>query len=583
LPVLALMLLPFGARPVAAQNPGPGDWGDAPEGAIAYPALGVGGLFPTCFGGPAAFVWHGNPGAANDMYWGPTVDTEFDGNANFCPPPNYEQDECWGPFDGDGGLTVPDTYSIAAGVVVPCGQVPPMPLGAPCQMVAVGGSFDANLVNNTPLDGFANVIFDWNQDGRWGGASACPGGFTSEHAIVNVPVPAGYVGPLSGLFVGAFRIGPNAGYVWARLTLSESPVPANWAGEGLFDLGESEDYLLRINEGQDEVGEYGDAPEGVLAYPGVIGDFPTCLGGPNGFVYHAPVDLVFFGPTLDWEIDGNAGICPPPAYDRDECNGAAGDGGILMPMPLTLTAAAVPTACPNGAVGPDLVGCLTVRWGVHMDIEVHNFTNEDRYANVLADWDGDGKWTPAVQVCPNGILVPEHVLVDFVVPAGFSGPLSALFPPDFTAGVPADGLSWFRFTISDVPVAPQWDGQGQFGDGETEDYLFRIAQPPVDAPELGGADARALGLRIASVSPNPMTHAATVQLASGRSGWTRVKVYDAAGRNVATLADEWIAAGEHEVTWDGRDAANREATPGVYFVRATQAGESVTAKVVRMR
>ena len=38
---------------LAQQHPGPGEWGDAPEGAPAYPALGIAGAFPTCFGGPS--------------------------------------------------------------------------------------------------------------------------------------------------------------------------------------------------------------------------------------------------------------------------------------------------------------------------------------------------------------------------------------------------------------------------------------------------------------------------------------------------------------------------------------------------
>lgn len=585
--LLSAVLLALLPAPAAAQvDPGPGDWGDAPEGVIAYPSLGVIGLFPTCLGGPAPFVWHGNPGAPVDMYWGPNVDTEIDGNAGICPPPPYEQDECWGPFDGDGGLLAPDTYSINAGLVVPCGQTPPKALGTACQVISVlpGGPFDANIRNNSGLDGFANVLFDWDQSGTWGGGSVCPGGPAPEHAIVNVPVPAGYAGPLSGLYGGSIQIGPKSGHIWIRLNLSEQPVPAGWAGDGIFDLGEAEDYLVRVDPEQDELGEFGDAPEGALAYPsGVIGEFPTCIAvGPAGYVYHAPIDAVYFGPTLDWEFDGNANFCPPPNYDQDECNGGGGDGGILFPMPLTLVVGAIPTTCPNGAVGPDLVGCFVARWGADIDIDVHNHLPDDRLVSVLADWDGDGKWTGAIQVCPNGVGVSERVLMNLVVPGGYNGPLSGLLPPDFVVGTPADGLSWFRFTIHDTPVPANWDGSGNFGDGETEDYLFRIQPPPVDAPELGDASPMRHGLELQGVRPNPMTSETTVKLATDRAGWMTVKVYDPAGRLVATLNDGWRNAGTHAFTWGGRDAANREATPGVYFVRATQTGKAVTAKIVRV-
>jgi flagellar hook assembly protein FlgD len=60
-------------------------------------------------------------------------------------------------------------------------------------------------------------------------------------------------------------------------------------------------------------------------------------------------------------------------------------------------------------------------------------------------------------------------------------------------------------------------------------------------------------------------------------------VYDAAGREVVTLESGWRNAGAHSFPWDGRDASGRSASPGVYFVRATQLGEAATAKVVRVR
>ena len=36
---------------------------------------------------------------------------------------------------------------------------------------------------------------------------------------------------------------------------------------------------------------------------------------------------------------------------------------------------------------------------------------------------------------------------------------------------------WMRFTISEVPVGQDWNGEGLFEDGETEDYLLRTADP----------------------------------------------------------------------------------------------------------
>jgi len=79
---------------------------------------------------------------------------------------------------------------------------------------------------------------------------------------------------------------------------------------------------------QQDYREFGDAPEGAIAYPstGIIGLFPTCMTvGPNGFVIHNNFGAFFVG--FDLEVDGNAGLCPMFApYDNDEC---FGDGSAV--------------------------------------------------------------------------------------------------------------------------------------------------------------------------------------------------------------------------------------------------------------
>jgi hypothetical protein len=76
-----------------------------------------------------------------------------------------------------------------------------------------------------------------------------------------------------------------------------------------------------------ELGDWGDAPEGAIAYPdsGTMGQFPTYITpGPATWVYHGPQQVAWFGLTgdpslnLDWETDGNAGLGSFPPYDQDE-------------------------------------------------------------------------------------------------------------------------------------------------------------------------------------------------------------------------------------------------------------------------
>jgi hypothetical protein len=132
--------------------------------------------------------------------------------------------------------------------------------------------------------GYVNVLMDWDQNGMWGGGSTCPWGFAPEHVLRDFPVPNGFAGPLSILGPPPFLTGPNSGYVWTRFTITEFPVGPGWPGEGMFEDGESEDYLLHIiscplidSDGDGVL----DCNDNCVAYPnGPL--FGTCVKSVSG-------------------------------------------------------------------------------------------------------------------------------------------------------------------------------------------------------------------------------------------------------------------------------------------------------------
>ncbi len=528
--IVIVVLLFSGLAP--AQNL---EFGDAPEGVIAYPATGVIGMFPTCKTvGPASWIQHANFGA----FFSPAFDFEGDGNAGFCPQfPPYDADECFN--DGDAGLVIPQPYTVVpspSGLrVVTCPGSQGTSLGLPCSIVAWGQGIDIRVNNTMPGNtiGFVNVLFDWDRNGFWAGAAPCPPGPAPEHVLFNFPVPNGFKGLLSLLGPPPFRAGPFRGFVWARFTITERPVPLPWMGDGMFEDGETEDYLIYVGDF-----DFGDAPEGALAYPasGVIGNFPTCMNvGPAGtFVRHATGNA-FWGPMVDGENEGNASLCPafaPNMYDRDECF-QDGDAGLLMPTAFTIAGNLV-IPCIGPAGKPLDKFCATAQWGPEIDINVTG----PGFVNILMDWDQNGNWAynPA-SICA-GTPVPEHVLVDFPVPAGFSGPLSALFPPSFTVG-PNAGFVWTRFTLSDVPVGnPNWNGAGDFHDGETEDYLLDVSLTS-SLKEIRGEE---LPFKIV---PNPVQDAFRIELGLLQAEDLRIDLMGLDGRVMRTLHDAALPKGVH--------------------------------------
>jgi hypothetical protein len=244
------------------------DYGDAPEGAIAYPG-GVPGSFPTCAApgpvatrtlvcpgigippGPAGYVRHvASPGGA---YWlgcygsqaSPSgVDGEADGKAGAAcgvAPDCIEnlfgalpsgQDECANDAS-DAGYAGPGVFGLcSAGVIAlrawNCGA---------------------------PREAWLNICIDLNADGDWCDAVPCatPQTCASEWAVINVPVQLG--SGCTEFDTPAIPTGSLAGPAWMRITLTDSPVPIdfNWNGSasapgGEFVGGETEDYAAYIDQ-----------------------------------------------------------------------------------------------------------------------------------------------------------------------------------------------------------------------------------------------------------------------------------------------------------------------------------------------
>lgn len=264
------------------------DFGDAPEGAPAYPLSGVFGQFPTCqVVGPAAWIQQTNFGA----FFGSFVDFELDGNAGTCTNvpcfPPYDLDECF--RDGDAGLLFPEPFTIDNAMsVVPCPNSKGTQLGGICQAASWGANVDIYVTNLMPnqTPGFANLLVDWNMDGDWNDVVVCPtqpGITISEHALVDFLVPNGFSGPLSQLLPPNFLIGPQAGHAWTRFTITERPVGAGWTGEGGFEDGESEDYLLAISDADPGI-KWSQLPNRAL--PGLHAhDYVNAGGGPESLTW----------------------------------------------------------------------------------------------------------------------------------------------------------------------------------------------------------------------------------------------------------------------------------------------------------
>jgi hypothetical protein len=84
--------------------------------------------------------------------------------------------------------------------------------------------------------------------------------------------------------------------------------------------------------------------------------------------------------------------------------------------------------------------------------------------------------------------------------------------------------------------------------------------------------------------PNPFNPSTSVRYYLPREAAVTLRIYDTAGRLVATLVDDEVrAAGPHVVEWNGRDTDGRMAASGVYFYRLDSGKYTASRKMVLLR
>jgi hypothetical protein len=87
------------------------------------------------------------------------------------------------------------------------------------------------------------------------------------------------------------------------------------------------------------------------------------------------------------------------------------------------------------------------------------------------------------------------------------------------------------------------------------------------------------GFALYPAYPNPCNPATTISFSLPEAAETELAVYNVTGQKVRTLADDRLAAGQHTVSWDGRDDRGREAGSGVYICQL-RCGRRVRAEKI---
>ncbi|MBD3384614.1 T9SS type A sorting domain-containing protein [candidate division KSB1 bacterium] len=571
------------------------EFGDAPDGALAYPSLSIVGNFPTCSSVPAT-SWVQHYGTA--MWFGPSWDHEPDGNAGGCPAftNQYDLDECFS--DNDAGLLFPPSYTITGPAgsesVIPC-SAQSGGLGVICNTAAWGLNIDISITNSwQDIGGYVNVLIDWDQNGVWGGSASCATAAAPEHVLVDFYIPPGFNGALSSLAPPAFLIGPNAGYVWARFTITGQPVnTSDWNGAGIFEDGESEDYLLLIDE---EQVDWGDAPDPT---------YPTRIA--NNGASHFILPGFMLGTSIDAEPDGQP---DGTATGDDVGDGNDDEDGVIFTTPLTAGSPATVQVTLTTSVGQGMLdawfdfnndgdwldaneqifasqvlnaGANNLNFNVPLNAVTGNCFARFRLSINGGLLPGGGAVDGEVEDYQTSILVPielssfevksvpEGVLLQWITQSetenmGFHIYRSNTKSSDYKkitdnmiAGV-GNSLSKTQYEYTDTRVV------------EGELYYYKLADISYNGvttmhgpKKIKFAEKQPHAYQLKQNFPNPFNPETRVEFSLGEEGMVSLNIYNIQGQLVRSLVNNSLHAGFHSIKWDGRNQNGKVVPAGIYL------------------
>lgn len=87
----------------------------------------------------------------------------------------------------------------------------------------------------------------------------------------------------------------------------------------------------------------------------------------------------------------------------------------------------------------------------------------------------------------------------------------------------------------------------------------------------------------ASNYPNPFNPSTKISYTLKNNGQTELSIYNIKGQKVATLVNDEMSTGTHEVIWNGKDEQGKNVSSGLYFYRLESGTTSLTKKMILMK
>ena len=172
----------------------------------------------------------------------------------------------------------------------------------------------------------------------------------------------------------------------------------------------------------------------------------------------------------------------------------------------------------------------------------------------------------------------ESDLVYSTFLGGELGEAGSALAVDCDGAVVAGATSSLEFPTTDGAHNPVYTG------GDRDGFVTRLSIPTCpaavdDGPEVVTSRPRVL---LSEALPNPTLGRVSYSIDVRSGARVRVSVFDAQGRMIARLLDDWLAAGAHRFDWDPRTGRDALAS-GTYYLLLDGAGVRQSRKVVLLR
>jgi len=136
------------------------------------------------------------------------------------------------------------------------------------------------------------------------------------------------------------------------------------------------------------------------------------------------------------------------------------------------------------------------------------------------------------------------------------------------------GLVQMRFIAADT-------GSGSLVEALVDDFV--LMGTFVDLTGVDDGVSTHFVTRLDQNSPNPFNPKTEIRFSLSQAGQASLRIFDAQGRQVKSLAEGNLEAGPQSIVWDGTDSQGQRAASGVYFYRLETTEQTVSKRMVLLK